>query len=414
MTARRGGLPAAEAVAAGRMRPSRDPAARAAYLVDVGIGALLVHLRPAPARRRRPPGGAARLRRRPTALPALGALHRGAAHRPLDARHLPRLRPAGRTSVPLRSREAGMTAAPAVEICGLTKTLRRPSGRSTASTSRSRPARSHGFLGPNGSGQVHHHPGPARPAARRRGRGRGCSAATPGPTRSSCTAGSPTSPATSPCGPTSPAARRSTCSAGCAAARPAPPGRAARAVRARPDQEGPHLLQGQPAEGRPRRRAGRRRRAAAPRRADLRARPADGGGVPASASARSRAAGRTVLLSSHILAEVEELCDRVTIIRDGRTVESGTLAELRHLTRTTVTAVTERRPGRAGRAARRARPGRRGRPRPVPGRHAELRRGRCAARRARRAQPRHRAAVAGGAVPAPLRRRAGRDRRVPR
>ena len=47
---------------------------------------------------------------------------------------------------------------------------------------------------------------------------------------------------------------------------------------------------------------------------------------------------RTVLLSSHILAEVEALCDRVTIIRAGRIVESGTLAELRHLTRTSVTA----------------------------------------------------------------------------
>ncbi|WP_353943350.1 ABC transporter ATP-binding protein [Streptomyces sp. HUAS MG91] len=48
--------------------------------------------------------------------------------------------------------------------------------------------------------------------------------------------------------------------------------------------------------------------------------------------------GRTVLLSSHILSEVEELCDRVSIIRNGRTVESGTLAELRHLTRTSITA----------------------------------------------------------------------------
>jgi ABC-2 type transport system ATP-binding protein len=47
---------------------------------------------------------------------------------------------------------------------------------------------------------------------------------------------------------------------------------------------------------------------------------------------------RTVLLSSHILSEVEALCDRVTIIRDGRTVETGTLAELRHLTRTSVRA----------------------------------------------------------------------------
>ncbi|HWV83859.1 MAG TPA: ABC transporter ATP-binding protein [Capillimicrobium sp.] len=50
----------------------------------------------------------------------------------------------------------------------------------------------------------------------------------------------------------------------------------------------------------------------------------------------ARGEGRTVLLSSHILAEVEALCDRVTIIRAGRTVESGSLAELRHLTRTTV------------------------------------------------------------------------------
>jgi ABC-2 type transport system ATP-binding protein len=48
--------------------------------------------------------------------------------------------------------------------------------------------------------------------------------------------------------------------------------------------------------------------------------------------------GRTVLLSSHILAEVEALCDRVTIIRQGRAVETGTLAELRHLTRTSIRA----------------------------------------------------------------------------
>ena len=48
--------------------------------------------------------------------------------------------------------------------------------------------------------------------------------------------------------------------------------------------------------------------------------------------------GRTVLLSSHILAEVEALCDRITIVREGRAVESGTLAELRHLTRTHIAA----------------------------------------------------------------------------
>ena len=55
----------------------------------------------------------------------------------------------------------------------------------------------------------------------------------------------------------------------------------------------------------------------------------------------ARAAGRTVLLSSHILGEVEQLCDRVTIIRRGRTVQSGSLTEMRHLTRTTVTAETD-------------------------------------------------------------------------
>ncbi|MFG2234424.1 ATP-binding cassette domain-containing protein [Streptomyces sp. NPDC048723] len=54
--------------------------------------------------------------------------------------------------------------------------------------------------------------------------------------------------------------------------------------------------------------------------------------------AEARAAGRTILLSSHILSEVETLCDRVSIIRKGRTVETGTLAELRHLTRTSISA----------------------------------------------------------------------------
>ncbi|WP_293698183.1 ABC transporter ATP-binding protein [uncultured Agrococcus sp.] len=52
--------------------------------------------------------------------------------------------------------------------------------------------------------------------------------------------------------------------------------------------------------------------------------------------------GRTVLLSSHILAQVENLADRVSIIRKGRIVESGTLDELRHLSRTAVTAKTAR------------------------------------------------------------------------
>ncbi|GGM20037.1 ATP-binding cassette domain-containing protein [Promicromonospora citrea] len=52
-------------------------------------------------------------------------------------------------------------------------------------------------------------------------------------------------------------------------------------------------------------------------------------------------AGRSVLLSSHILSEVEKVCDTVTIIRNGAAVESGTLDELRHLTRTSVSAVLD-------------------------------------------------------------------------
>src|ERR1700733_597643 len=54
--------------------------------------------------------------------------------------------------------------------------------------------------------------------------------------------------------------------------------------------------------------------------------------------------GGAVLLSSHILSEVEALCERVTIIRAGRTVESGTLAEMRHLTRTSISADLARQP----------------------------------------------------------------------
>jgi ABC-2 type transport system ATP-binding protein len=55
---------------------------------------------------------------------------------------------------------------------------------------------------------------------------------------------------------------------------------------------------------------------------------------------RVKAEGATVLLSSHILSEVEELCDRVTIIRAGKTVETGTLSSMRHLTRTSFRVTT--------------------------------------------------------------------------
>lgn len=53
-----------------------------------------------------------------------------------------------------------------------------------------------------------------------------------------------------------------------------------------------------------------------------------------------KASGKAILLSSHILSEVERLADKVVIIRQGEIVETGTLDELRHLTRSTVTLVT--------------------------------------------------------------------------
>ncbi|MBM7096206.1 ABC transporter ATP-binding protein [Bacillus sp. H-16] len=56
----------------------------------------------------------------------------------------------------------------------------------------------------------------------------------------------------------------------------------------------------------------------------------------------AKAAGKSVLLSSHILSEVERLCDRVAIIREGQIIESGSLDELRHLTRTSLTVKTKK------------------------------------------------------------------------
>ena len=56
----------------------------------------------------------------------------------------------------------------------------------------------------------------------------------------------------------------------------------------------------------------------------------------------AKAAGKTVFLSSHILSEVEKLCDKVSIIRQGRIIEAGTLQELRHLTRISVLVKTGR------------------------------------------------------------------------
>ncbi len=66
---------------------------------------------------------------------------------------------------------------------------------------------------------------------------------------------------------------------------------------------------------------------------------------------RVREEGATVLLSSHILSEVEQLADRVTIIRAGRAVESGSLADLRHLTRTSFRVVSDADPAAVARIA---------------------------------------------------------------
>jgi ABC-2 type transport system ATP-binding protein len=65
--------------------------------------------------------------------------------------------------------------------------------------------------------------------------------------------------------------------------------------------------------------------------------------------AEARARGVTVLLSSHILSEVDALCEKVTIIRAGKSVESGSIASMRHLSRTSITAELTGDPGDLGR-----------------------------------------------------------------
>ena len=119
---------------------------------------------------------------------------------------------------------------------------------------------------------------------------------------------------------------------------------------------------------------------------------------------RERDRGRTVLLSSHILSEVEALCDRVSIIRAGAVVETGTLNQLRHLTRTTIVAQTRQVP--AGVVVRGGcvRPGHRRQSGPFRCRHGSTRRGDGGLDRQRFVVADRVTADPGGVVPAALRR----------
>jgi hypothetical protein len=196
--------------------------------------------------------------------------------------------------------------------------------------------------------------GPTAPASRRRSARssgscaptpapRGCSAATRGATRSPSTAGSPTCLATSTSGPTSPAARRSTCSAGCAGLDPKRRDALIERFELDPRKKGGTYSKGN------RQKVALVAALAADVELLILDEPTSGLDPLMEEAFREcveerRAAGTTVLLSSHILSEVEALGDRVTIIHAGRAVETGTLADLRHLTRTSIVAETERPP----------------------------------------------------------------------
>ena len=113
--------------------------------------------------------------------------------------------------------------------------------------------------------------------------------------------------------------------------------------------------------------------------------------------------GQTVLLSSHILSEVEMVCDRVAILRRGRLVETGTLAELRHLAAVSVDAVVTGKAPDLSRLPGVSHQHIDGQPAAVPG--LRLRRGGAAGPdRGRGGQAADPGTVTGGAVPGPLRR----------
>ena len=153
------------------------------------------------------------------------------------------------------------------------------------------------------------------------------------------TGGSPTCPATSRCGRTCPAARRSTCCCGCAAPTPATARREELLERFEldPTKKGRAYSKGN------RQKVALVAAFAADAELLILDEPTSGldplmEQVFNECVAERSRAGATVLLSSHILSEVERLADRVTIIREGRAVETGTLEDLRHLRRSHVRA----------------------------------------------------------------------------
>ena len=298
--------------------------------------------------------------------------------------------------------------ATAIEISGLVKTLRPHPGARRARPGR--PDRGGARLPrPERRRQVHHHPDPARAAARRRRRRPGCSAATRGATRSQLHRRLAYVPGDVTLWPNLTGGEvidlLGRLRGGLDAQRRA---RAAGAVRPRPDarraatyskgnrqkvalvaalaSDVELLLLDEPTSGLDPlmeavfRRVSSRRSAAAAARCCC----------PATSWPRSRRCATGSASSAR-----------------GRTVETGTLAELRHLTRTSIHGRAGRAADRPGRAARRARPatstGNRVR---CEVDTAQLGRGAAAARRGRRAQPDQPAADPGGAVPAPLRREA--------
>ena len=202
------------------------------------------------------------------------------------------------------------------------------SGRPTrwrTSTSRWPRARSSGYLGPNGAGKtttIRLLLGLIRPTA---GRAE-LFGVDSQPRRSPPTGGSPTYPARRTCGPRSPGRRRCTSWAGSRAGRRRLPGRAGRPLRPRPGKKVRAYSKGN------------RQKlvliAALMSRADLLVLDEPTSGLDPLMEQAFRGSiheaqerGQTVFLSSHILSEVEALCDRVGILRDGRLVETGTLAE---------------------------------------------------------------------------------------